>query len=472
MEQVQAFTDSLFQAIMERQQYFDLFLLPKLQEEYKIAQSAAKTIRTVLIKKGILRDDPYKYDSKIGDIEIPSEENFADGERAIIIGSRLAQYEAMLDFINNYFIFNCDFLNTEKINKLAALNRVFTWESFSHTSTKPNTRGLAELINGVRTGADSLSMSIISDAITQLSRNSIAVTKTLKGLAEFHRERYKVAVRKLVLPGAMFQGESVMTGGMTSAIKEIKRSFAVNMKDQPFYTELIEEILKEDYSADHAVLQQELLTRLTVTKQDAAHNAAADSLKPTLMDGMRTLGAISPQIDSICVKLAENHHTIMNLEKTFFEKLAEIFRKAFNIKEKQEDIVITTVDPVTQTGKRESINLAALLEDLRRRSRIYTGFAVKTSPAYMKIEGMDEPQILDLLTRHIAETNVILKQCAGLDEYFKGSIPAEHRERIRGVKVEISAIRNSLVKANQCRAEYASQLEEQQQLKKLGILNA
>jgi len=45
------------------------------------------------------------------------------------------------------------------------------------------------------------------------------------------------------------------------------------------------------------------------------------------------------------------------------------------------------------------------------------------------------------------------------------------RERIRGIKVEISAIRNNLVKANQCRAEYASQVEELQQLKKLGITN-
>jgi hypothetical protein len=84
---------------------------------------------------------------------------------------------------------------------------------------------------------------------------------------------------------------------------------------------------------------------------------------------------------------------------------------------------------------------------------------------------MDEKQILDLLTRHVAELGNILKECAGLDEYFKQTASPELRERVRGIKVEIAAIRNSLVKANQCRAEYASQVEEQQQLKKLGITN-
>ena len=65
-----------------------------------------------------------------------------------------------------------------------------------------------------------------------------------------------------------------------------------------------------------------------------------------------------------------------------------------------------------------------------------------------------------------------LKQCAGLDDFFKQNAPPEIRNNIRGVKVDISAIRNNLVKANQCRAEYSSQVEEQQQLKKLGITNA
>ncbi|HPA10046.1 MAG TPA: hypothetical protein PLV73_04400 [Treponemataceae bacterium] len=470
MEQTMDFTDQLFQALTERQKLFDSYLLPKMHEDYRIAHSAVKTVKTVLVKKGFLYDDPYKYDSKTSEIQIPDTDEFGHDKKSAIVGSRLAQYEAMVDFLNNSYQFSCDFITTDRIALLVKLNQVFSWESFSPTSTNPNTRALAEVITTLRSGTDPLSISIVNDALSQLSKTSLSITRTLKSLTEFHRERYKVAVRKLVMPGVIIDPDK-MTGNVTSILKDIKQSFALSMKGQPFYTELIEEILKEDYSPDHAVLQQQLLTRIAVSKKTESGTPEDQSLKPVLLDGIRTLGAVSPQLDEIVDKLTENRNILLSSEKGLFEKIARLVRKAFNLKEEEETIAITTVDPISQATKREIVDFLPFVEGIRHRSRILTGFTVKTSAAYQKIEMMDEQQILDLLTRHIAELNTIVKQCAGLDAYFKQSAQADARNRIRGVKVEISAIRNNLVKANQCRAEYAAQVEEQQQLKKLGITN-
>jgi len=470
MEDNKNFTEMLFQAVLERQQVLDSYLLPKLHDEYRIIQSSAKTVRSILVKKAILHDDEYKYDSKITDIEVPSEEGYTDGERNAVIGHRLAQYEAMLEYLSNYYQFTCDFLTTDRINKLIGLGRCFSWEAFSNTSTRPNTKGLADLVNNIRNSSDSLSISILNDSLTQLSKSSLSVAKTLKGLTEFHRERYKTAVRKLVMPGVVIDAATLETGPST-AMHQIKKAFAASMAGQPFYTELIEEILKEDFSPDHAVRQQELLSRLASTKGEASKGPAKDSLKPVLLDGIRTIGAVSPQLDEIVAKLSENQRVVLATERSFFQKLAEALKKAFNIPEREEDIQILSVDPVTQTGKKEYIKFNPFIEDVKHRARVCTAFAVRTSPAYQKIELMDEQQILDLLTRHIADIATIMKQCAGLDEYFKQNTDITIRERMRGIKVEISAIRNNLVKANQCRAEYAAQVEEQQQLKKLGIIN-
>ncbi len=472
MEQTNAFTDQLFQAITERQQLFDSFLLPKLLEEYRITHSATKTVQTVLVKKGLLHENPYKYDSKVGDIEPPPEDTYTESERAGVIGQRLSHYEAMLDFVVNNYQFTCDFLTTARVSKLVQLNRAFSWEAFSPNSSRVNTKGLADFVVSLRGGGDPLSISIINDALTQLSRASLAITKTLKGLTEFHRERYKIAVRKLVLPGVIIDPASIASGGMTSAVREVKKSFAIAMKDQPFYTELVEEILKEEYSPDHSVLQQELLARIASTKPNASKSAEAESFKPVLMDGLRTVGSVSPQLEEIALKLQDNQTLLQSVEKTFMEKVAEIFRKAFNLPEERQEIAITTIDPATQTGKRELIDFSSFVDALRHRAKALTALTLKNSVPYQKVEMMQEQQILDLLTRHVAELNTVLKQCAGLDDYFKQASSAATRERIRGVKVEISAIRNSLVKANQCRAEYASQVEELQQLRKLGITNA
>lgn len=470
MEQTQSFTDLLFQALVERQQVFDSYLLPKLQEEIRISQSATKTIETVLQNKGIVRSDPYSYDSKRSEIEIPSDEPFPDNEKPAVIGHRLSLYNAMLDFITNYYQFSCDFLTTDKINLLISLNRTFTWESFSTTSTRVNTKGLADLVNTIRNGTDPLSISIINDALTQLSKSSLAITKALKALTEFHRERYKIAVRKMVMPNVVVNSAS-LSGGNGATLKEIKQSFAQNMKGEPFYIELIEEILKEDYSEDHSVLQQELLAKLSIAKPSTSKTETEENLKPVLLDGMRTLGSASPQLDELVTKLTENQNIITSIDKGFFEKLVNLLKKAFNVAEEEQIISITTVDPLTQTGKREQININSFIDELKHRSRLFTGFTLRSSAAFQKIELMEETQILDLLTRYIAETNTMMKQCTGLDDFYKQTSPAEMRDKIRGIRVEISAIKNCIVKANQCRAEYASQVEEQQQLKKLGITN-
>lgn len=471
MEQSRDFTDLLFQAILERQQMFDSWLLPKLQEEYRITQSAAQTIYTILLKKGIIHDEPYKYDGKASDIDIPDDSGFTDSEKASAIAQRLAQYEGMLDFVNNYYKFTCDFLTTDRINKLVALGRTFSWESFSNMSNRPNTRGLAELINNVRNGSEPLSISILNDALTQLGKSSISITKQLKSLTDFHRERYKTAVRKLVMPSVIIDPAS-LSAGTGAAIREIKKSFAINMKGQPFYTELIEEILKENWSPEHPVLQQQLLASLAITKQAGGKGPQNESFKPVLMDGIRTLGSVTPQLDEIIAKLTENSSIIASMDRSFISRLAQILRKAFHRPENEKPISINTMDAVTQTSKHENILFSAYIDELKKKSRVYATFTIRTSAPYLKLEAMEEQQILDYLTRQVAELSNALKQAAGLDEYFKQAATPEVRDRIRGVKVELAAIRNSLVKANQYRAEYASQVEEQQQLKKLGITNA
>lgn len=470
MEGNNSFNDLLFKAIIERQQAFDSYVLPKLHDEYKITHSSIKTIRTVLIKKGVIHDDPYQYDNKTSDIEIPETTSFLETERASIIGRRVSQYEAMVDFITNYWTFTCDFLTVEKIGKLITFNKTFSWENFSTSTANPNTRGLAELLANIRNSGDSLSIGIINDSLNQLSKASLSISKNLKNLTEFHRERYKAAVRKLVLPNANITEESVKNG-FTNSVKEVKKSFAIHMKAQPFYLELIEEILKEDFSPEHAVLQQELINKLSTTITTSEKGSSQENFKSILLDGLRTLGSASPQIEDIINKLVDNYKLVTYTKKTFFTVFSAALKKAFNIASKEEDITIVTIDPVTQTSKKETLAFIPFIEELKRKSRILTGFSIRTSATYQKIEIMSEQQIVDLLTRYISELNTMLLFCVGLDEYFKQTATQEKRDKIRGIKIEISAIKNNIIKANQCRAEYVSQIEEQEQLKKLGITN-
>ena len=56
-----------------------------------------------------------------------------------------------------------------------------------------------------------------------------------------------------------------------------------------------------------------------------------------------------------------------------------------------------------------------------------------------------------------------------LDTYFKSETTRSQRALIKGIKLEIGAVKNAVVKANQKKHEYVSRKEEVEQLKKLGI---
>ena len=55
------------------------------------------------------------------------------------------------------------------------------------------------------------------------------------------------------------------------------------------------------------------------------------------------------------------------------------------------------------------------------------------------------------------------------DDYFKTTVNAASRSKIKGLKIDLVTVNNVLVKANKKRAEYVAYIEEINQMKKLGI---
>ena len=82
---------------------------------------------------------------------------------------------------------------------------------------------------------------------------------------------------------------------------------------------------------------------------------------------------------------------------------------------------------------------------------------------------MEENKALDFLNNQIGDCSRINMQLGALDEYFKNSVNAVNRSKVKGIKMELTAIKNILVKTNQHRAEYVAFREEQEQMRKLGI---
>ena len=117
------------------------------------------------------------------------------------------------------------------------------------------------------------------------------------------------------------------------------------------------------------------------------------------------------------------------------------------------------------------MNYFQFLTDLDIRARRFASAGTKKSATYEKIYTMKEDKILEYVNNQIVECQKMLKILNGLDEFFKTAPMPQNRNRIKGLKMEITSLKNSIVKANQHRSEYSAYIEEAEQLKKLGITN-
>ena len=463
-----SFQNALAEALEARREWLDRTELPRLKDEFRLFHASFTGLRAVLIKKGILHEDPYKNDSKIGDVKVPDEGPFTDNEKIDQMSIRLSNYEQQLDFLVNFFQFSVDFLTMERLKRVLGLTKYIAWTQLGSGSSNLNTRTLAELIAQVKGGNDQLSIGLISDTSQHLDRATKNAMRILKDVSDFHRESYKLELRMRVMSSLTFARETVITH-KDDTVRQVKRKFAESMGERPFYPELLDEILKEDYSGEGENLKADLLKRLEVPTDKPKEEKRAQSFKAPLMDGIRTLALLGTTVSDGIVKITGNSEVLESGKNSFMDKLRRLVRQMLNRPPEEIVYEIEYVDPINVTTKRERLNFTSFRLEVDKKARFLASLLNKTTTAYKRLEAATEEQLLSVLGKNIEELQSMHKTMAALDTYFKAEAGPEMKDRIRGIKPELAAIKNGIIKANQKRHEYLSQKEELEQMKKLGI---
>lgn len=466
METLKEFISELSIALNEKKQELDKKILPNVHNNYNIQSTALRAIRSILLKKRTIHNDPYQYDSRMTEIEIPATDNFSDSERAGAIGARLAHYETMLDFLNNSYQFTTEFLIPKRISLLMQLNKTFLWSNFSNTSTHLNTKALAEIINNIFQSSDTLSTSLLRDSLSQLAKTNDQIEQALKVLTVFHREEYKLLVRNEIMPDVSISPEDTINP--SNSLKEIKKIFNSKLKKTPFYMDLIIEVIKEDYGNDSLELHKEIFNRLASEKKEKEIIHTKEDYRTILVSSFRVLGNTAPHFKMVLDKIRANQTLIYKSNSGLVKKIARAFRHAFNLPDPEHEIPVMISDPITQTKKKQIINYNNFEKELIAKINLFQNIAKTDSGINGKLKLTADETLVNMLSKYINESNELMKQIIGLDEFYK-NVNSNIRDKIRGVKIEITTITNYLLKANQLRAEYNNLVDEIEQMKKLGI---
>ncbi|MBN2049230.1 MAG: hypothetical protein JW760_02195 [Spirochaetales bacterium] len=467
MEDTNTYLETLEAALEKKYSDLENRCIRVLKESFRKYHQAFKNYYDLLVRKALIAEDPYKFELKVSSLEVPPKGPISDSEKTVEMGKRLSAFEIQLDFLNNYYQFKTEELDLKQIKILAGLCQYILWDRMSPGSNSLNTRVLADLSEKVKQGNDSLSSGILSDGEKQMAEASREIMASLKEIMFYHKQYYKILLRKTVFPAAKID-TLMVESYRDEAFKKVKHAFAETLRNEAFYPELVQEVLDEDYTPSGATLKNDILTHLAVEAKEKPKRQGVD-YRSILMDAVKALGMAGPSLYNAGLKANDNLVLLQSKKISISERFRLWLQRVVQKTEESMVYDIEYFDEKTSSSKTMKLDIKKFLEKTLSRGKLLQSVSNKMSPRYQKLENADEGDVYSFLEKQIMEVQTILHTLTALDTFFKTEVQRDQRKQVKGLKLEITAIKNNLLKANQKRYEYVSRKEEMEQLKKLGI---
>ena len=468
MEESGTFEQELLEALSKKAEWFNTTQLTQLLADYRMLHTLVKNLFELLVKKSILIPDPYRLDKRISEIVLPESKPFPEGDIAKELGMRFSDYELVLDFICTNFRFSLENLTLPKLKKLTEFLASFDWDGLSPNSPLVNTKAVAIAITNAKSGAQPVMVSMISDAVLKSANTLKQLNAEMAELVAFQKEMYKGQIRRDVLGNSSFNQSATQNADAEYA--EIQRLFPKVMGKLPFYKDLVNEILLENFGDDKDKRREALFQKLqikVVQKKEEVKKKGPDT-KAMILECVFAVGGLAPTIQTLHQKLADDFTLLFARRKGFFSALGAMLKKAFKLKEKERTVDVNIKDSRNEMGRMEKINVTDFMTSLAQKSRIYNGIANR-GPEFNKIISASEDSILSFVTKQLSEAKTLFSTINALDIHFKKEVEIINRPKVKGLQIELSALRNSIVAINKKRGEYLSVKEEQEQMQKLGM---
>jgi hypothetical protein len=467
MENVLTYIDKVEELIGKKRGYLDQKGLKQMRDGFQAYQTLYENIFNILLRKGIIQEDPYKYDEKISEVNPPSDEGFLDTEKQNKISQRLSSYHSQIEFLNNYYQFSLDFLTLGRLKRIVKLLKYINWSRISITSPSPTTKVLAEYFAKIRQGSDNLSAGIIGDALNQIEKVLGVIFKSLNEIISFQKEAYKIEVRKNVF-SRMNIDAPIKEESTDQVMQQVKKFFAKFMPQQAFFSDLIREIIFEDYTSQGVELRNKTLQMLEVI-EEKKQKQASRSYRDILIQAVKFLGSCGLQLEDALNKIHECQQLLENRKRSLGERIKRWLLRFIKRSSEIKIYEIEYFDVVTSTTKIEKILYNEFTDETQKLAQICSHIINRNSNLFRRLELSPEDKVFDFLNKNLVKLQLAHRRLSGLMSHFKAEIPREDRVKLKGIKLELNSIKNSIVKSNQKKHEYVAFKEEEEQMKKLGI---
>jgi hypothetical protein len=439
--------------------------IARFKENLQNFLSSYHSLYELLIGKGLVKGDPYKNERHLSDIAPLDDAFMTEAEYEQMLPIRLSEFDNMLDFLINYTAFSVVQLSLKRLKIILSIIKFINWSSLSVTSNQATTRALASLLDKFRLGNDSVAVSAMQVNHDSLDKTFRQIQKDLKDLADFKKDEYKFLIRQNLLTKVNISGVL----NKEDFIRVVKAGFPKFWPGEAFFPELVGELYDELVNEKSDAIREAVLRRFYVEIQRVKTETKKIDLLSILLEGLRQVGTSSRHLEESVRKLTENCEILKTQPKTLWEKFQAWIISLSGPKQKETIISVEIVDLSTTATHVEAIAFETFCNNINKRSRQFTALAIKSSALYQRFESGKEADTYDFLKKCHGELRVMHERLEALDLYFKTEAPAEERNKLRGIKTELVAIKNAITTVNQKLHEYLARREEIEQLRKLGI---
>ncbi len=456
MEGSAEFLQQLTEALEKRGRWLQGAQIPGLKAALQSYQSLFESIMGMLIRKGLLREDPYNYEQSIKDITVPSDEPLPEFENTDETSYRLAEFRRQLKFVVTEADFSLSSLSLARLKKISALYSYVNWSELGDNSTSPITRSFGRAFMKILLGADAMAAQILKDQETQIVKVFHDVRSLVADLVGFHRESWKAEVRRTILPRLMLAPGQ---GKKEETFRAIRKAFQKEGGGRPWYPALAQEIIAEELESDAAHRKEKLLASLAIPAPDAGEDKKEADARPLLMEAVRILSRPHEELVTAVESLSESERLLKGREGGIGQTIKRLFRRSEREKADSHTYEIQYAEPAQGTTRTEKVDFPSFAEEARKKATLLASIAAGTGPAYKRLEGTKETILADFVDKQINELLLIHRRLASFNTFFQAKASQSGKQGVRGIKLELLTLRNSLVKANQRRHEYGERTE-------------
>lgn len=470
---INEFNEILRETLEKRQNYLNESVFPKMRELFQVYKASFDTLYSILLERGFIKDDPYKHEYKISEISIPSTAPMSESTMEVEIGIRFSMYKTQVVHIENYYTFNLNFITLNRIILIEKLLNYINWDSMTETSTNQVTKAVAMILVKVYKNIDQMPLWVIRTSLDQLKLSRKKILENLSIIRQYYNESYKLLIREKI-----FSSSNICKYASGNLHKDVllvvSKKITELIPDKPFKQVLIIELLNEEFTPESDTLRSNLLARLgEVSSQKDENEKKAEKLivkKPTLnglVNAALALCSGATQIKGAIVKMEENFVVLATPQGSPF---ARWLNKVFGKNTKKRLIFdIEYMDELSCRTKSENIDYDANVKKYLKIIPRLNPKKVKNDFATLESNEKKEEYLLDFTSTEIICLRSFMQQMSGVDKYVKKESKSLRKKDgiIRGILVELNAIKSLLIKAHQMKSEYIFAKDEYEQLKAL-----